>query len=740
MSVNVLQLMSDTKFYEGYSRFIDSENRYETWEEAIKRVMDMHREKYRHVMTDELSEAIDFAEDMYKSKAVLGAQRALQFGGDQIFKHSSKIYNCSFSYSDRPAFFNEAMYLLLSGCGVGFSVQLHHVAKLPPLKKPLSIDAKVFVVQDSIEGWSDAFAVLLSSYFAYGEVYPEYQGYRVHFDYSKIRPEGAHISGGFKAPGPEGLARSIEKARSLLDSIFTSDDTTARVRPIHAYDFVMHMADAVLSGGIRRAATICIFSKEDEEMRNAKTGDWFVKNPQRGRSNNSALLIRDELTRTEWADIMKSTREYGEPGFIFAEDTEFGFNPCVEIGLRAYTEDGRSGFQFCNLVEINGSFCTDKESLMKAARASAILGTLQAGYTDFKYLSKESKEITERESLLGCSITGWMSSPDVLFDVDNMREAATLIKKVNKEISAIIGINPSARCTTVKPSGNASVLLGTASGIHGDHSPRYFRNVQMNKQDDIAKLVSKTNPKMTEKSVWSSNGTDVVVSFPIVAREGSKFKSELLGVKQLEYVKLAQQNWVEYGTDEELCIDPRLRHNVSNTITVDDWDEVEEYIFNNRQYFAGISLLSSRGDRAYPQAPFTEVLTLEQITELYGEAALFASGLIVDGCHAFNGNLWLACDTVLGYGIELTDEEGSEQLLMRDWVRRGKKFAKTYFNDDLEKMTHCLKDVHNLHKWESITRSIKTVDFVTELTTKHYTDVNTTGAQACSGTICETTF
>lgn len=341
-------MLSDSKFYMGYSRWDDDLGRYENWEESVERVMNMHRQKYAAVMTPELESYISFAEEAYKKKAVLGSQRALQFGGDQIFQHEARLYNCSASYVDRTRFFQEAMYLLLCGCGVGFSVQHHHVAKLPHVSAPSLSDPKVFTVPDSIEGWADAFGVLLSSYFVDGGTFPEYAGKIVHFDVSKIRPRGAYISGGFKAPGPDGLVRSLEKCRQLLDRIVNERGVT-RLKPIDCYDYVMHMADAVLSGGIRRAATICLFSKDDQEMMKAKTGNWFVDNPQRGRSNNSALLIRDELTREEWAEIMTSVKDFGEPGFIFANDTENLFNPCVEIGLRGYTEDGRSGFQFCNL-------------------------------------------------------------------------------------------------------------------------------------------------------------------------------------------------------------------------------------------------------------------------------------------------------------------------------------------------------------------------------------------------------
>ena len=407
-----------------------------------------------------------------------------------------------------------------------------------------------------------------------------------------------------------------------------------------------------------------------------------------------------------------------------------------EIGKLPKTADGRSGFQACNLCEISGSACNSREEFLANCKAASIIGTLQAGYTDFKYLSAASKEIIEREALIGVSITGWMNNPEVLFDKQNMVDGAEVVKEWNKVVAKMIGINQAARTTCVKPSGNASTLLGTASGIHGEHSPMYFRNVQMNDQDDVLHLMMEKNPKMVENSVWSNTGTDKVVSFPIVSKEGSIYKKDLTGVKQLEYVKLAQQYWVEYGTNVELCVDPNLRHNVSNTITVGDWDEVEQYIFDNRKWFAGISLLSAMGDKAYPQAPFTEVFTAQQIMEKYGEASIFASGLIVDGLHAFNNNLWVACDTVNGWGVKL-DPEAKEDLLKRDWVRRAKKYAQNYFNNDVLEMTNCLKDCFNLHKWKTIERTMQNVDFSVELQEKKFVEVDGMGAQSCSGGACE---
>lgn len=731
-------MLSDSKFYSGYSRWDDAKGGYESWDDAVTRVMNMHREKYKDKMTPELNELFIYAEDAYREKLVLGAQRALQFGGDQLFKHEARCYNCSVSHVDRPAFFNEAMYLMLCGVGVGFSVQRHHIAKLPKIARRSVKKAKIFQVPDSIEGWADAFAVLLSSYFVDGATHPEFRGAQIHFDFSKIRPKGAEISGGFKAPGPDGLRTALVKCEAVLEKLL-EDEPIGSINSISAYDFVMHMSDAVLSGGVRRSATICVFDKDDDAMLKAKTGNWFVENPQRGRSNNSAMLIRDELTRDEWANIMKSVRDYGEPGFIFSDNKEFLFNPCVEVGMLPVTEDGESGFQFCNLTEQNGGACNTREIFLRACKAAAILGTIQAGYTNFKYVSDATRRITEREALIGVSITGWMNNPDVLFDKQNMIDGANLVKEVNKQVAAMLGINQAARCTNAKPSGNASVILGTASGIHGEHSPMYFRHVQMNEDEEVAQLIKKTNPQMVERSVWSAGGTDVVIAFPVKTMNTSKYKRDLLGIRQLEFVKLAQQFWVENGTNVELCVHPKLRHNISNTISVDNWDEVEQYIYDNREFFAGISLLASGGDKAYVQSPFMEVFEPKQIMKEYGGGSMFASGLIVEALRAYDENLWLACDTVMGTGLKLEDDSAST-LLKRDWVRRAKKYADNYFKGDVLRMTYCLKDCYNLHKWNNINRDLVQIDFTKELTNKSYIDVDTMAAAGCAGGSCEISF
>lgn len=727
-AIDTRAMMANAKFYEAYSRFIPEKNRYETWEESVHRVMQMHREKYKGVMNEELEGIFADIEEAYNQKLFLGAQRALQFGGEQLMKHQIRLYNCVSSYADRAEFFGEFMYMLLCGAGAGFSVQYHHIVKLSRIENTFKEGSITCYIQDSIEGWADAIDVLMSSYFEDGGKHPRFSNHVVNFDYSQIRPKGSFISGGFKAPGAEPLKNCIELIRSLLNKL-----NGKQLDDIDVYDVCMYIADAVIAGGVRRSATICLFSKTSEKMMNAKTGNWFIDNPQRGRSNNSAVLVRNETTFEEFENIMKSVKDFGEPGFIFTDSTEFTYNPCVEIGKYPITDDGLTGWQGCNLTEINGAKSNTKEDFYFQCYVASAMGTLQAGYTDFKFLSPNAKEIFEKEALIGVGITGWMNNPDVLFDEEVMRTGARIVKDTNKRVAKLIGINSAARTTCVKPSGNASVLLGTASGIHGEHSRNYIRHVQFNKDTQIAKLFVDKNPQMVEESVWSANKTDIAVAFPITTPKGSIYKKDLLGIKQLEYVKRVQECWVEEGTNIELCRDSRIRHNVSNTITVDDWEEVTKYVYENRFSFCGISFLAASGDKAYPQAPNTEVLEMQDIINKYGEVALYTSALIEHALSAFNQDLWSATSTALGYGQDIS-EINHANANKREWVRRFNKFAKHF--QSAEQCTECLKDVYNLHKVWRIKNNFEPIDW-TNINKQVYTDIDTTGAVACSGGKCE---
>jgi ribonucleoside-triphosphate reductase len=726
--INTQSLLAEAKFYDAYSRWDKELNRYETWAESVDRVMNMHRGYYQGKMTPELSSLLDGATAAYKEKNILGAQRALQFGGDQLLKHPMRLYNCTSSYADRANFFGEYLYILLCGCGAGFSVQKHHVKRLPKIsarnKQP-----KTHVVDDSIEGWGTALDVLMSSYFVGGGKHPEYEGRKIYFDLSRIRQKGELISGGFKAPGPDPLRRCLDRIEYLIQGLILKD--ISKLKPIHVYDICMHAADAVISGGVRRAATICLFSVDDQEMITAKTGNWFEENPQRGRSNNSAVIHRDEVTKESFHKIMESVKQFGEPGFFFVDDYDVTSNPCLEIGMYPQYK-GKSGWQGCNLTEINGGHCDTKEKFLDYCKHAAVIGTIQAGYTSFSFIDDISKKIFEREALLGVSITGWMNNPKVLFDAETLEAGAKIVKETNELVAKMIGINPAARTTCVKPSGTASLLLETAAGIHADHSPKYIRNVQLNKESPIAKMIRKTNPHMVEDSIWSASGTDYAVSFPVVANKGSYFKDEFLGVKHLELVLKAQKHWVIEGTNEQYSAKPGLHHNVSNTITVDDWDAVEEYVFENRKTFTGVAFIAMTGDKDYNQAPNTEVLDEKEIVKKYGTGAIFASGLIVDALKYYD-NLWQACSRGLAHDY-VTGGMSPFESVQLDWIRRYRQFSENYFGGDIKATEYCLKDVYILHKWKKIQLNYKEINWMEVTDTKQEaTAIDTMGGAACVG-------
>lgn len=731
MSIKALQ---DYTFVSKYAQWLPEKKRRETWSETVDRVKQMMLQKYAD--KPDVHDEIEWAYSMMQRKRVLGSQRALQFGGPEILRHNMKIFNCQGSYCDRPEFFQECMYLLLCGCGTGFSVQKRNVSKLPKVLKEKTGKAR-FVIPDSIEGWSDAIGILINSYFD-GPIFQEYSGKTVEFDYSQIRQEGSLIGkSGRKAPGPDGLKRSIAKIRRLLDSVVVrcqneGVNSSSQLRPIDAYDIVMHSSDAVLSGGIRRSATICLFSHDDEEMLKAKTGSWFVDNPQRGRSNNSVLLLRDQTSFEDFKRIMESVKEYGEPGFIWVDSLDFCTNPCCEIGFYPVDiESGLSGWQACNLSTINCAKVTCREDFLEAAKAAAIIGTLQAGFTDVGYLTQTSKKIFERESLIGVSGTGWMETPDICLDESLQKEAASLVVKTNEYISSLIGISPAARTTCVKPEGTASCILGTSSGIHPHHAIRYIRNVQANKNETIYKYFKSINPRACSHSVWSNNDTDDVISFCVEVEKGAKTKNQVGAVELLEHVKKAQMNWVESGKVKERCTKEWISHNVSNTINVkpDEWDDVTQKIYDDRKYYCGVSLLPVTGDKDFCQAPFSAVYLPSQILKYYGEGVLFVSGLIEDSLRLFEDNLWEACDSILGVGKPI---KGKEKTTLRD---RCAKFADRYFGGNLKQLTYAMKDVYNYKYWTELKREYKDVDY-----TLCVEEENSTKAEqewACSGGSCE---
>ena len=569
-----------------------------------------------------LGEIIHEAFAQVAAKKVLPSMRSMQFGGEAILRNHSRMFNCSFSNVDRVDFFKEYFFLLLSGCGVGFSVQKHHIALLPPLPhREAENDLPVwhFRIEDTIEGWSDALNALFTSH---------YEGKLIEFDFSAIRPRGARLrTSGGKAPGHLPLRKALHRVAEVLDQA-----AGRALRPIEIYDINMYVAKAVLAGGIRRSATICLFSPDDEEMMNAKTGNWFADNPQRAASNNSAVLSRSDRNAEHFRKLFKAQKEFGEPGFYFCDRPDAGCNPCAEISLlpvvdwelsaselddlfrNGYKGDlpgtaRLSGFQHCNLTTINGHAAVNEAAFYKACLAAAAIGTLQAAYTDMPYLGPVTRLINEHDSLLGVSICGFMDNPSVLFDQEVLSQGARLCRAANHVVAALIGIRPAAKLATCKPEGTASLILNAASGIHPHHARRYFRRVQANRKEPIYTFFKGVNPQMTEPSVYNPD-TDDVITFPVEAPKKAILRKDLTAIQFLELVKLVQQCWVIPGGDPA-SRSPDLHHNVSNTCTVrpDEWEEVADFIWANRQFFTGISLLQDAGDKAYLQAPREEVTT-----------------------------------------------------------------------------------------------------------------------------------
>lgn len=728
--MSALQELQNYTFVSKYARWLEDKNRRETWKEAVERVKDMMHTKYAGLP---VAEEIDWAYDMMYKKKVLGSQRALQFGGDPILKRHAKIYNCTSSYCDRLRFFQECFWLLLCGSGTGFSVQKHHVAKLPNLEhNPPKGEGQKYVIEDSIEGWSDALGVLLSSYFSKPiEEFKQYKNTHVVFDYSNIRKQGSSLSSGVgKAPGFEPLAKGLEKIRALLDRCVANGQK--KLRPIDAYDIIMHSSDAVLSGGVRRSASLALFSHNDEEMAKAKTGNWYIDNPQRARSNNSALLLKDSTAFEEFAELMNSVKEFGEPGFIWSDSTEMTFNPCVEVGMWPVDEEtGKSGWQGCNLSTINCSSIEDEEDFYERCRAAAIIGTLQAGFTKLEYLGETSCRIFQREALLGVSLTGTMEKHDLVLSEQVLRNGAKIAVETNKALAKKISINQAARVTCLKPEGTSSSMLGTSSGIHPHHAKRYIRHVQANVLEAPYQHFKKVNPQACEKSSWSANDTDEVIKFPIEVPDGAKLKNQLPAIEMLKVVKDTQKNWVYSGKNRSLCTQDYLSHNVSNTVTVkpEEWDEVTKYIYDNRKYFAGISLIPQSGDKDYTQAPFTTVYTSREIVKEYGDAALWCSGLIELALSAFDNNLWASCD----YVSMNQSKDGDPENKLK-FVTKMKNFAGKYFDGDVKRLTYCMKDVYNWKIYCDLFNSFKKVDYTQLLETED----NTVGIEeiSCAGGAC----
>jgi len=569
------EIYSKIVVYNKYAKYNRNKKRRETWEEITTRNKEMHQEKFPELKED-IEEVYKFVYD----KKVLPSMRSLQFAGKPIEINNSRIFNCSYLPIEDWRAFSETMFLLLSGCGVGYSVQNHHVEKLPEIKVPTK--TRRFLVGDSIEGWADAVKVLMKSYFGISNSRPK-------FDFRDIRPKGAElITVGGKAPGPEPLKECLFQIQKVLDRKKDGE----QLKPIEAHDIVCHIADAVLSGGIRRAALISLFDLHDAEMLSSKYGKWYEKNPQRGRANNSAVVIRSKVKKKDFFQLWEkiSASDAGEPGVYFSNDKDWGTNPCCEIALRPY--------QFCNLTEVNVSNIESQEDLNERVRAAAFLGTLQASYTDFHYLRDIWNKTTERDALLGVGMTGICSGEILKYD---LKEAAQEARDANEEIAKIIGIKKAARVTTVKPSGTSSLVLGTSSGIHAWHNDFYIRRMRVGKNESLYTYLINNHPKLVEDDLFKPH-LQAVVSIPQKAPEGAILRTES-ALNLLERTKKFNMEWVKEGHRKG-----DNTNNVSATVSVkpDEWDKVGNWMWENRRTFNGLAVLPY-DNGIYKQAPFEDI-------------------------------------------------------------------------------------------------------------------------------------
>lgn len=567
------KILSDITVHMKYARHLEDLARRENWEELTTRNKNMHLKKFPSLRA-EIEEAYKFV----YNKKVLPSMRSMQFGGKPIEVAPNRIFNCAYMPIDDTRAFSEAMFLLLGGTGVGYSVQRHHVEKLPEIRKPNKKRTRRYLIGDSIEGWADAVKALITSYFNGTS--------KLRFDFSDIRHKGARlVTSGGKAPGPQPLRECLVKIEGMLESKADGD----KLRPIEVHDIVCSIADAVLAGGIRRAALIALFSADDDEMISAKSGDWWEKNPQRGRANNSVVLMRHRITeeyfRSLWDRIRASGS--GEPGFYFTNDKDWGTNPCCEIGLRP--------FQFCNLVEINASDIDSQDELNRRSAAAAFIGTLQASYTDFHYLRPIWQRNTEKDALIGVSMTGIASGR--IDELDKVEAAKTVLEE-NRRVADLIGINSAARTTCVKPAGTTSLALGTSSGIHAWHDNFYIRRLRVNKEEAIYQYLLSSHPELIEDEYFRPHDT-AVISIPQKAPDGAVTRGES-AISLLERIKDITQTWVRPG-----YVKGQNTHNVSATVTIKDgeWDTVRDWMWENRSIYNGLSVLPYDG-HTYIQPPF----------------------------------------------------------------------------------------------------------------------------------------
>ena len=568
------KILSELTVYMKYARYLSTLERRETWEEMIIRNKNMHIENF-----PKLSKEIENAYKLVSDKKVLPSMRSLQFAGAAIKQTPSRIYNCAYLPIDDYRAFSEIMFLLLGGTGVGYSVQRHHVESLPSITKPTK--RRRYLVGDSIEGWADCIKMLMKAYFC-GRPEPE-------FDFTGIRPKGALlITSGGKAPGAEPLKDCVHNIKRILDR----KENGEQLSTLEVHDIVCWIADAVLSGGIRRSATISLFSIDDQEMLQCKFGDWWETEPQRARANNSAVVVRHRVRKKDFFAIWEKVKESGagEPGVYFTNDSEWGTNPCAEIALRP--------FQFCNLCEINVSDVETQQDLNDRVVAATLIGTLQTAYTNFHYLRDVWRRTTEKDALLGVGMTGIGSGKVQRLDLE---AASQLAVETNKYYAKEIGVNAAARITTVKPSGTTSCVLGTASGVHAWHNDYYIRRIRVGKNEAIYTYLTLRHPELVEDDFFKPE-TQAVISIPQRAPSDGILRHET-SIELLERVRDIYNRWIVPGH-----IQGNNTHNVSCTVSVreEEWEKVGKWMWENREYYNGISVLPYFGG-SYKQAPFEDI-------------------------------------------------------------------------------------------------------------------------------------
>lgn len=576
-----------------YARYLPEMQRREMYDETVARVELMHMKKF-----PELRQEIQDAFKFVYNKQVLPSMRSMQFGGAAIEANHNRIYNCCATLVDRPRVFAEAMFLLLSGCGVGYSVQHQHIEKLPQIAYIDNTKVVHHVIEDTIEGWADAVDALVNAYMN--------NGHLIEFAYHKIRQAGTPLkTSGGRAPGHRKLRKSLNRIRAVLHGA-----RGRQLRPIECHRIMCHSADAVLSGGIRRSAMIALFSYEDSEMMHCKADpDWWSREPYLANANNSVVFVRGEVKKKEFDRVFHFTKKFGEPGFYFADSPDHVTNPCCEVGMDPIwvEEDGSkyTGWSMCNLTEINAAKLTSFATFMAAAQAAATIGTLQAAYTNFPYLGAVTEKIVRRDALIGVGMTGMQDSPDISLNPEYQQAAAKMVVEMNAKLAKLMGINPAARACVVKPAGTTSLALGSVgSGIHPHHSERYIRRVTADSLEFVFQAFKAENPHMC---VQKPDGK-WVIEFAVEAPKGARLKEQFTAVEFLKMVQSTQQNWVVPGTGRESDT-PGLRHNVSNTVSVrdDEWADVQKYLWTHRNDFTGVSMLSDLGDQIYPFAPFEAV-------------------------------------------------------------------------------------------------------------------------------------